>query len=53
MTMQNTGLTTALQFDDRVAQLAPGIGTQWSEPDLPQHFELKSGAVATFTWRVS
>jgi hypothetical protein len=53
MTMQNTGLTTALQFDDRVAQLAPGTGTQWSEPDLPQHFELKSGAVATFTWYVS
>jgi hypothetical protein len=52
MIMQNTGLTTALQFDNRAAQLAPGTGTRWSDPVLPQHFELKSGAAATFTWRV-
>ncbi len=53
MAMQNTGLTTALQLDNQTAQLAPGTGTQWADPDLPQHFEHKSGAVATFTWRVS
>jgi hypothetical protein len=51
--MQNTGFTTALQFDNRAAQLAPSAGTQWSDPDMPRHFETKSGAVATFTWSVS
>jgi len=53
MMMQNTGLTTALQFDNQAAQLAPGTGTQWSDPDLPHRFEHKSGAVAAFTWRAS
>ena len=52
-TMQNTGFTTALQFDNQVAQLAPSHGTQWSDPDMPRQFQTKSGAVATFTWRVS
>jgi hypothetical protein len=53
MTMQNTGFTTALQFDDRAAQLAPSGGTRWSDPDMPRQFETKSGAVARFTWRVT
>jgi hypothetical protein len=52
-TMQNTGFTTALQFDDQAAQLAPSHGTQWSDPDMPRLFETKSGAVATFTWSVN
>jgi hypothetical protein len=52
-TMQNTGFTTALQFDNQAAQLAPSHGTRWSDPDMPRPFETKSGAVATLTWRVS
>jgi len=52
-TMQNTGFTTALQFDNQAAQLAPSGGTHWSDPDMPRQFETKSGAVAKFTWRVS
>jgi hypothetical protein len=52
-TMQNTGFTTALQFDNQAAQLAPSAGTHWSDPDMPRYFETKSGAVATFTWAVS
>ena len=52
MTMQNTGFTTALQFDNQAAQLAPSTGTHWFDPDQPQRFEHKSGAVGTFTWRV-
>jgi hypothetical protein len=52
-TMQNTGFTTALQFDNQAAQLAPSGGTRWSDPDMPRQFETKSGAVARFTWRVS
>ena len=51
--MQNTGFMTALQFDNQAAQLAPSGGTQWADPDMPRHFETKSGAVATFTWSVS
>src|SRR5207248_1033050 len=44
------------RLDDRTTvrqsgrSVGPGTGTQWSEPDLSQHFELNSGAVATFTW---
>jgi hypothetical protein len=52
-TMQNTGFTTALQFDDRAAQLAPSAGTHWSDPEMPRQFETRSGAVARFNWRVS
>ena len=52
-TMQNTGFTTALQFDERAAQLAPSAGTRWSDPEMPRQFETKSGAMARFTWRVS
>jgi hypothetical protein len=52
-TMQNSGFTTALQFHNQTAQLAPGTGTHWSDPDMPRQFETKSGAVATFTWNVS
>jgi hypothetical protein len=51
--MQNTGFTSALQFDNQAAQLAPSGGTQWADPDMPRQFETKSGAVATFTWSVS
>ena len=51
--MQNTGFTTALQFDNQAAQLAPSGGTRWADPDMPRPFETKSGAVATFTWSVS
>ena len=51
--MQNTGFTTALQFDNQAAQLAPSGGTHWADPDMPRSFETKSGAVATCTWSVS
>ena len=51
--MQNTGFTTALQFDNQAAQLAPSGGTHWADPAMPRPFETKSGAVATFTWSVS
>ena len=50
--MQNTGFTTALQFDNQAAQLAPSA-SRWSDPDLPRQFGTKSGAVASFTWRMN
>ena len=49
-TMHNTGFTTALQFDNQAAQLAPS-GSRWSDPDMPRQFVTKSGAVAALTWR--
>jgi len=49
-TMHNTGFTTALQFDNQAAQLAPS-GSRWSDRDMPRSFETKSGAVASLTWR--
>jgi hypothetical protein len=48
--MQNTGFTTALQFDNQMAQLAPSSGTRWSDTEMPRQFETKSGAIATFRW---
>jgi hypothetical protein len=53
MTMQNVGFAVALQFDNYTAELAPSAGTQWSDPDLPQQWESKSGAVGRFTWNIS
>jgi len=53
MTMQNVGFAVALQFDNSTAELAPSAGTQWSDPDLPQQWESKSGAVGRLTWNVS
>ena len=50
MTMSNAGFAVALQFDDATAELAPSDGTRWSDPDLPEAFECKSGAVGQFTW---
>jgi hypothetical protein len=50
MTMHNVGFALALQFDQQRAELAPSAGTRWSDPDLPQQWESKSGAVGTFTW---
>ena len=49
-TMRNAGFTTALQFDDQAAQLAPSSGSQWSDPDTPRSFETGSGTVATVSW---
>jgi hypothetical protein len=47
-TMQNAGLTSALQMG--TIELANANGTRWSDPDLPRHFESKSGLVANLTW---
>ena len=49
-TMHNTGFTTALQFDNQAAQLAPS-GSRWSDTDMPRQFVTKSGAVAALAWR--
>jgi hypothetical protein len=51
MRMQNVGFAAVLQFRDEAADLAPGTGTRWFDPEMPRQFESKSGAVASFTWR--
>jgi len=53
MTMQNVGFAIAFQFKDQTAELAPSDGTRWSDPDMPEQWESRSGAVGTFTWSVS
>lgn len=53
MTMQNVGFAVALQFDNQTAELTPGEGTQWSDPELPRQWVAKSGAVGRFTWNMS
>jgi hypothetical protein len=51
-TMQNTGFTTALQFDNQTAQLAPS-SSRWADTAMPRQFMTKSGATGNFTWRVA
>jgi hypothetical protein len=51
MTMQNAGFAMVFQFEDQTAELAPSEGTRWSDPDLPEQWESKSGAVGQFSWR--
>ena len=50
MTMSNVGFTDALGFEGSTAVLAPSAGTSWSDPDLPESFECKSGAVGKIRW---
>lgn len=50
MTMQNVGFAMMFQFDNQTAELAPSAGTRWSDPDLPEQWESKSGAVGRFSW---
>lgn len=52
MTMQNAGFALALQFRNKTAELAPSNGSTWNDPDLPQAWEGKSGAVGSISWDV-
>lgn len=53
MTMHNVGFALALQFKDKTAELAPSDGSSWNDPDLPQSWEGRSGAVGQIAWNVS
>lgn len=50
MTMANAGFAVGLGFAGATAELAPSDGTRWTDPDLPEAFECKSGAVGQFSW---
>jgi hypothetical protein len=50
MTLQNSGFSEVLNFDDRTLTVAPSKGTRWSDPDMPRAFETKSGARAKWAW---
>jgi hypothetical protein len=50
MTMQNVGFAVVFQFENHTAELAPSGGTRWSDPDLPEQWESRSGAVGQFSW---
>jgi hypothetical protein len=52
MTMQNVGFAVVFGLKNQIAELAPGQGTRWSDPDMPRQWESKSGAVGPFTWNV-
>ena len=52
MTVQNAGLMIALEFENLTAELAPSDGTSWQDPDLPEAWESKSGAVGQIHWHV-
>jgi hypothetical protein len=44
-TMRGGGFVGAFGMDE--AQLAPSVGSRWSDPDMPREFETKSGARGT------
>ena len=50
MTMQNVGFAMVFQFDNHTAALAPSDGTRWADPDMPEQWESRSGAVGQFRW---
>jgi hypothetical protein len=50
MTLQNVGFNIVLQFEDQTAEIAPGEGTYWSDPELPRPWVSRSGTVGRFTW---
>ena len=52
MTMQNAGFILAFQFRDNTAELAPSDGSTWNDPELPEAYQCKSGAVGQFAWSV-
>jgi hypothetical protein len=41
-TMRGGGFITAFGMEE--AELAPGVGTRWSDPDMPREWEATSGA---------
>jgi hypothetical protein len=49
MTMQNVGVAMVFQLDNQTAELAPSEGTRWSDPDSPEQWKSKSGAVGRFS----
>jgi hypothetical protein len=53
MTTQNVGFAMVFGLKNQTAELAPSDGTRWSDPDMPRHWESKSGAAGTFTWNVA
>jgi hypothetical protein len=45
VTMQNAGFILTFEFEGKTAELAPSAGNSWNDPDLPETWESKSGAV--------
>jgi hypothetical protein len=50
MTMQNVGFAMVFQLENHTAELAPSDGTRWSDPDMPEQWESRSGAAGQFSW---
>ncbi len=53
MTMQNAAFILAFEFENSTAELAPSEGSSWKDPDLPETWESKSGAVGQIDWQVA
>jgi len=50
MTMQNATFSLVFGFEEHAADLAPSEGTSWSDPEMPQVWVGKSGAVGQIAW---
>ena len=47
-TLRGGGFVTGLGMEE--AELAPSVGTSWSDPDMPREFETKSGGRGLVAW---
>jgi len=50
MTMQNATFTLVFGFEKPAADLAPSEGTSWNDPEMPQVWVGKSGAIGQIAW---
>ena len=51
MTMQNATFNLVFGFEEHAADLAPSEGTSWNDPEMPQVWVGKSGAVGQIAWK--
>jgi hypothetical protein len=51
MTMHNATFNLVFGFEDQAAELAPSEGTSWNDPEMPQTWVGKSGAVGQIAWK--
>jgi hypothetical protein len=52
MTVQDAGFAVAFNFEDSRFSVAPS-GSRWSDSSLPRSFDTRSGARATWSWKVA
>lgn len=53
ISVKNAGFAVALQFGDNRADLAPSDGSEWRDPEMPEVWSGRSGAIGQIAWNVA